>query len=328
MYSNLGSTFNGTAAPVNTGSILIPDGRVILTPNTGTSTSIVNPYNYTISLAAAIPAGFQGSVVISDGRVIFIPFTSTTIGILRVNDVTIAYTQGPTHNVPSPCFSGGTLDPNGNVVMIPYSTSSNIGNYNPQLNTYSNIKGTAVADGAFTGGVLLPNGNIVCVPFTNANICQYSPFSQAISNAGTVGASGTAKFRGGVLAPNGNVILVPSSGTGTSNIGVYNPATRVYYNVQTNTGLSAFNGGCLLPSGNIVFAPFQSANVGMFDPGSLTYSNSTQWGPTGLQAFAGATLVPDGRVIFCSSGVANVGIFQTRTPAPPEFCQSPYFNKY
>jgi hypothetical protein len=123
--------------------------------------------------------------------------------------------------------------------------------------------------------------------------------------------------------------LVPCSGSGSSNIGVFNPVTLTYSNVQTNTGLSAFNGGCLLPSGNIVFAPYQSANVGMFDPGTaLSYSNSTQWGPAGSNAFAGATLVQDGRVVFCPSNVANVGIFQTTTPAAPEFCRTPYFNKY
>jgi hypothetical protein len=88
----------------------------------------------------------------------------------------------------------------------------------------------------------------------------------------------------------------------------------------------------LLPSGNIIFAPSLTitanvglSNVGMFDPsGPGVYSNSTDTGGN----FSGATLLPSGQVVFCPSGSANVGLLDTMTPAPPEMCLAPYFNKF
>jgi hypothetical protein len=108
----------------------------------------------------------------------------------------------------------------------------------------------------------------------------------------------------------------------SSNLSVPSP------NTQAPT---TFGGACLLPSGNIIFAQAQtitanvgSSNVGMFDPNVLSYSNSSRSGGN----FSGASLLPSGQVVFCPSGSANVGILSTMTPAPPEMCLSPYFNKF
>jgi streptogramin lyase len=88
-----------------------------------------------------------------------------------------------------------------------------------------------------------------------------------------------------------------------------------------------FRGGALLPSGNVVFAPGTSANVGMFDPVALTYSNSVATGTSGI-AFSGATLLPNGQVVFTPYDSANVGVIDTFAPVSQEFCLSPYFNKF
>jgi hypothetical protein len=106
-----------------------------------------------------------------------------------------------------------------------------------------------------------------------------------------------------------------------SNILVINPTNFTCSNIITNAG--SFNGGCLTISGNVVFTP-SSSNVGLFDPLALTYSNSSAAG----SGFSGATLVQNGQVVFGPSGGGNVGIYDTLTPAPTEFCLSPYFNKF
>jgi len=65
----------------------------------------------------------------------------------------------------------------------------------------------------------------------------------------------------------------------------------------------------------------------MFDPAALTVSN-IQPKAIGADGFRGATLIPTGQVIFSPLGTANVGVLNMMVPAPPEFCISPYFNKF
>lgn len=69
------------------GSILIPDGRVVLTPWLGSATvGVFNPMTNIFSTYPSTSAGFfayQGSVVVPDGRVIFIPSGVNNIGVFN-----------------------------------------------------------------------------------------------------------------------------------------------------------------------------------------------------------------------------------------------------
>jgi hypothetical protein len=174
------------------------------------------------------------------------------------------------------------------------------------------------------GSISLPSGNVLFSPVGSANVMEYQPGMFAYTSNIVIG---TDLFNGLVLAPNGNVITVPSG----SNICVIDIVGRRSTNVGPITGPSAsnfFKGGTLLPSGNIVFAPGTSANVGMFDPVALTYSNSISTGTSGI-AFSGATLLPSGQVVFTPSDSANVGVLSTFSGGvSPDFCLSPYFNKF
>jgi hypothetical protein len=203
--------------------------------------------------------------------------------------------------------------------------------WSPQLGIFSAV----ATDGSSTwssgpalqqGTCLLPNGNVIAPSPSTANVIQFNPVSLASSNI-TVGTDGYTSL---VLAPNGNVIGVPQN----SNILVINPSAFTSSTVTvpvSNANCTAFfGGGCLLPSGNIIFTPsltltanVGSSNVGMFDPVSLNFSNST---PTGT-SFSGATLIPSGQVVFSPSTYSNIGIYNTMIPVSREFCLSPYFNK-
>jgi len=204
--------------------------------------------------------------------------------------------------------------------------------WSPQLGLLVTISGDAGSGATYyrqfarlqQGACLLPNGNLITPSPGKANVIQFDPVSLAASNI----IVGTDGFNSLILAPNGNVIGTPLN----SNILVINPSTFTASTVpipQSNVNCpSFFNAGCLTPSGNIIFAPsltltanVGSSNVGMFDPGALTFSNSTSIG----SSFTSATLVQSGQVIF---GGANVGIYDTMTPVSTEFCMSPYFNKF
>jgi hypothetical protein len=314
------------------GSVVLNDGRVLFVPFNSTTIGIFNPA--TNQYSSITPSGaptftvgneFIGGVLVPDGDVVFIPYNNSNVCIF--NPSTYAFSNVIRHGAPIPAFFGGCLDPFGNVVCVPASSTSNIGTFDPVLNTFSNVA-KPNAGGGFGGGVTLPNGNIVCIPYTNSNIVQFNPYTGTVSNSlpYDINTVGTVRFRGGVLGPMGNVNCVPS-GTTNSNIGVFNPNTGIFSNIVTNAGGTAFQGGCLLPSGRILFAPLNSSNIGLYDPYTLTYSNSTPVG--GLaSSFVGCSLIRDGRVVFAPNASANVGVVSTLTIPPPEFVMSPFFNKY
>ena len=324
VYGNAASGPSGSSD--YSGSVLLPDGRVLFVPATASNVGIFNPSTglfSTISAAGLTTAAgkFIGGVLLPNGNVIFVPSQSANIG--QFNPVSYTYSNAVAVAAASgTLFAGGVLVPNGNVIFAPAS-SGNVGVYNPTLGTYSNLAAGLGAT-AFSGAVLLPSGNVVFAPASSANIGMYSPYTAAYTNVGPVTPTG---FSGGVLAPNGNVIFVPSSGT---SVGVYNPvilSASGYSTVAIGTPSSGFQGGCMSPTGNVIFAPYASANIGLFDPGALAYSNVSQ-AASGSTKFSGATQLPDGRVVLCPSSSTNVGVVNTLVPVAPEFCLAPYFNKY
>jgi hypothetical protein len=303
------------------GSVLLPDGRVLFIPNNADGVGIYNPT--TNEFSSIIPQGFptgsgtnqfQGGVLLPNGNVVMIP--SGGSNIIVFNPVSYAFSNAARTSG----HQGGVLSPNGNVVLMK-GGGSNIGFFNPNLLTLSNIQ---PGGGSFSGGVLLPNGNIIAVPGSSTNVGMINPVNLTYSNL-VVTNSGT--FLGGVLTPNGNVVLVPTTST---NIGVLNPTTGVYSNAGVGidpTG-SKYIGGVMLPTGNVILVPHGASNVGMFDPVAFSFSNCAATGGFGVQKFRGGTLLPDGRIVFCPFSSKNVSMLDTFTPAPVEFCLSPYFNKF
>ena len=185
------------------------------------------------------------------------------------------------------------------------------------------VQSLTVSYSSSTGAALLPSGNVMFSPGGSSNVMEINPVSLVQSNI----AIGTDGFTGLVLAPNGNVIGVPLE----SNVVVINPANRTSSNVSINpTGnvTGSFSSGSLLPWGNVMFTPGLSANIGMFSPGALTYSNAVTIGSNTNIKFSGSTLLPSGQVILTPAWLGNVGTFSTLTPTTRELCLSPYFNKF
>jgi len=313
------------------GSVLLPDGRVLFVPTNASNVGIYNPA--TLTFSAIVPVGMSGfagqfrcGVLIPNGNVVFVPWNSSNIGMF--NPLTYAYSNVAVGAQPATsCFQGAVLSPTGNVVMIPRN-SANIGIFNPTTRALTNVGPIAGQSiGLFGSGVLLPNGNVVMSPLTSGgNIGVYNTASYVATGFTNVQTFiGTGNFETTVLAPNGNVIMPPST---ASNALVYNPTLGTLSNIVV-PGAGAgnyFQGGCLLPSGNIICCPADSANVGMIDPIARTYSNCAYVSPA-TGKFYGCTLIPNGRVVFTPTNAANVGVLNTFTPAPVEFCLAPYFNK-
>ena len=344
-YGNVATGPKGTGD--YSGSVLLPDGRVLFVPASASNVGFYNPR--TLLFSTVSPAGltgvankFRGGVLCPNGNVAFIPYSISNVGLF--NPMTYVYSNIAVgaNTVTTPGnqlrFQGGVLSPTGNVIMVPRD-SANIGVFNPTTLTLTNVGPIYSGGGSLFGsGVLLPNGNVAMVPLNGGagcNIGMYNTYSLSTTgytNVGPIATTGT--WESVALAPNGNVVLIPAT---SSNVVVYNPtgvasplATSAYTNISAEArsgGTWAFYGSALLPSGNIICVPSDSQNVGMIDPVALTYSNSTPVGGPASKFFGG-TLTVSGQVVFTPASAANVGIVNTMVPAPQEFCMNPLFNKF
>jgi hypothetical protein len=310
VYANITGGPQGQSDYV--GSVLLPDGRVLFVPYNASNIGFFNPMTSTFSsvVASGLTASsnkFRGGVLLPNGNVVFVPASSSNAGMF--NPLNYTYS-----NVPATSgFGGGVLAPNGNVVFIP-NTCANIGQLNPTSLVYSNITSTGVLGGI--GGVLIPNGNVVIGG--TSNICMYNTTANPPIFSNIIGAS----LQSPVLAQNGNIILFSST---VSSVASFNPTTLALSSFGSTTTIAfSLGGGVLLPSGNIVYTG--GTSIAMVDPNVLSASTVLSGIPT--NSFSGATLIPSGQVVFTPYSSANVGILDTMTPAPQEFCLSPYFNKF
>lgn len=314
------------------GGVMLPDGRVLFVPSSASNVGFFNPADRTFT--AVSPAGlssgankYRGGVLAPNGNVIFVPFQTNNVGVY--NPVTSAFSNIGPYNVGTNGFEGGVLARNGKVILVPRE-SANIGIFDHTALTMSNLAIQGTNQTGFIGGVLLPNGNVAFIPANSRNVGMLAADQSSFSNVGPFFTTGSSKFLGGTLAPNGNVIMTPGFLT-SANVAIFNPTNSTCSNVRTGVagGSGAFQGAALLPSGNVIFAPCAASNIGTFDPVALTYSNLTVGGlGTAANKFYGATLIPDGKVVFTPMAVQNVCTLGTFAPAPPEFCLSPYFNRF
>jgi hypothetical protein len=341
VFGNVASGPPASAGGEYAGSVLLPDGRVLFVPQDSSNVGFFNPATglYSAVAPSGLPATaskFRGGVLVPNGNVVFIPWSVSNVGLF--NPVNYTYSNVQTNVGGTLKFQGGVLGPTGNVIMIPRD-SANIGHFNPTTLAFTNV-GPIAAQGAslFGGGCLLPNGNVVMGPLgATGNIGMYNSYSMTSAGFTNVGPiTQGPSWECACYTPTGNVVLPPST---AANIITYNPTfvsnpigagglSNIVY-IGTAGSNNFFQGTSLLPSGNVIFTPTDASNVGMYDPVALTFSNAAAVGTTfGGQKFFGSTLLPDGRVVFCPLKYTNVGMLETQVPAPPEFCISPFFNKF
>jgi hypothetical protein len=312
-----GNVANGPLGSTEySGSVVLPDGRVIFAPYSASNVGVFNPATNqfsTIIPTGARPGNYRGGVLVPDGNVIFIPYLNSNVGVFNPESYFLTNVTATTG------FTGGVLLPSGNVLMVP-DTAVNIGLFDPRELTYS----ANTAATGYQGGVLLPSGNVVFVPHTSITVGQYNPSSGAIQS--TAHGQASPAFSGGVLVQNGRVVMVPYN---SSTVAVYNPENGGSVATTTPTGApaAAFSGGFLTPSGNVIFVPYSSSSFGVYDPSRSTYSTGGFIG-SGTTKFVGGSLMLDGRGIFAPYSYANVVVLNTIGSVPPELCLSPYLNKF
>ena len=139
-------------APIQSGSILLPNGNV-LGASPGTSNIIqYNPSTLAASNLTVGTDGFNGLVLTPNGNVIGVPQNSN---VLVINPSSFTSSNV---TVPSVFFGGGCLTPSGNVIFAPSGSSSNVGMFDSIALTYSN---STPAGASFSSATLVPNGQVV-----------------------------------------------------------------------------------------------------------------------------------------------------------------------
>jgi hypothetical protein len=120
------------------------------------------------------------------------------------------------------------------------------------------------------------------------------------------------KFRSAVLVPNGNVVFIPWQ---NSNVGLFNPVSYQYSNVQVGAAGAGnnlrFQGGVLSPTGNVIMVPRDSANIGVFNPTTLAMTNVGPIAGQGASLFGAGVLLPNGNLVMSPLSSPNIGMYNT-----------------
>lgn len=196
-------------------------------------------------------------------------------------------------------FDGCVVLPNGNVVLVPGISASNVYVYNPINNTFT----TGPSATGYWGGVLAPNGNVILNPRGASTIGIYNYINNSLT---TVNTGVTNAFIGGVLGADSNVYLAPN---GVTYIGVFNTTTSTYTTFSTVP--SGYNHATLLPDGRILFNPAGATGVGVFSPTTWSFTSYTS-GFVGN--YNSAIVLPNSsNVLLIPGNYTNFALFNWKT---------------
>ena len=313
------------------GSVVVPDGRVILAPQipNAVSIGIYNPFTNLFTTVAAGGLGtnyayaLQGTLA-PDGRVIFGPFRTTAIGIF--NPVTSLFTTTTGGLTANPGHMGSCLLPNGKIMFGPYDNAW-IGLFDPVTNLYTTGP-TTIGGQAYGGLVPLPDGRVLMPPnYTGTRIGMYDPFTNTYSVVKT-GLTAGWYAGSGALLPDGTVAILPNI---CANIGLYNPMTNSYTTVRINNDVNvSYWGSKVLPNGLLFMGSNGQtpARNGLFNYQTQTFTSVTATGAGTELSQGSCTLLPDGRIIqppFLN--LSNMGVNTGFTcPVPLDYILNPLFN--
>jgi hypothetical protein len=157
----------------NPGAVLLPDGRVFLTPTPyWNKTYIFNPSNNSFTSTGQIfPVAnyFSGSVLLPNGKVFLVPGDGRT-----------AYVYDPIIN--------SVAAVNGNFPVVTGGGQS------------------------YKGGILMADGRVFCIPFNVRTATIYNPVYNSITSSAVTWPTTAGIVDKGSLMKDGRIFLPPSSG--------------------------------------------------------------------------------------------------------------------
>ena len=96
-------------------------------------------------------------------------------------------------------------------------------------------------------------------------------------------------------------------------------------------GAGAFFGSTLMPNGKVLLTPYNSANIGLYDPSDNSYTNGPAHGK-GADAFYSSTLMPNGKVMLTPRDSTTISIYDPKLNVSAvlglaNYLRLPFFNK-
>lgn len=181
-----------------------------------------------------------------------------------------------------------------------------------QKNLFSESADTTAAADKFYGSVNLPNGKVLFIPYSKNNVGLYTPSTGVYEEGPSVIATGSARYRGGCLHPGtGLVVMAPIL---SRNVGLYNTRNG-QFKLGVNLGASPGYSGAVVSSvlDKVILVPGTSANIGIYDPYTDTFTQGPAHGGTTSTYFSCAEELPDGRILLIPYSAGSFKIFDPIT---------------
>lgn len=298
-------TNNGENATVQyNGVVTLGDGRLFLFPGILDRSSIYDPSTGVFSkLNSPIPAGFANAILLPNGNVCLLPGTPKNICIwspqkntLFTSSIDLSIT-----NVSMP-YNGGTLLPDGRIMLTPYERKDGTVIYDPLTDTikhiYSSAFTTVGGKGFFSGALSIDGKYVYLTPHDSQQMVRVTlaePHVVSFVGVGGTGVSQTGAFSSSVQLPNGKLFLTPFN---ASSAALYDPVANTI--TLIGTGLFSANGqnyitSILLPDGRVCMIPYKATAFAFYNFKDESFTFSKAVGDT-PEKFRGATVLENGNV--------------------------------
>jgi len=298
-------TNNGANAIVQyNGLVTLSDGRLLLFPGALDVGSIYDPSTGVFSkIPVQIPAGFANGMLLPNGKVCFIPGAPKNISIWdpQTNTLSASKIDLSINGVSTP-YNGGTLLPNGNILLTPYGRKDGTVIYDPINDTvkhiYSSAFTTVGGRGFFSGSLSLDGKYVYLVPHDSVQMVRISlsePHTVSFVGAGGLGISQTEAFSSSVQLPNGKIFLTPYN---ASSAALFDPVANTITLIGKDKFLANrrnYITSILLPDGRVCMAPYGATAFAFYNYKDDSFTFSKAVGNT-LQKYRGATVLENGDV--------------------------------
>jgi hypothetical protein len=276
-------------------------------PSINTPNVLLNNISYTTDLikqASAINPTTSNLTTINQ----WVQKLTNTVGLgaaYQPSWATITANSYSAISVTGKAFRGAILVPDGRIICIPDTDSSNVGVFYTSNNVYSNII-TGVSAGG--GGCLLPDGRVAMSPYFGTTWPVFNPVTNTITNYGTVPAS--SFLMGTILGADGNAYSMGVNGT----LGIFNPKTNTATTYPTGLTPQPGGPGQLMPDGRIIWGTHNQSYLAIWNSATWT-ATSVPPGGFGSQRLTATSWLPQGYSIFFpfDTGGSNICAYTPST---------------
>jgi hypothetical protein len=298
-------TNNGANAVVQyNGVVTLSDGRLLLLPGALDVGSIYDPTTGIFSkIPVQIPAGFANGILLPNGSVCLVPGAPKNIAIwnpqtnvLITSKIDLSITGGSTP------YNGGTLLPNGKIMLTPYGRKDGTVIYDPLTDTvkhiYSSAFTTVGGNGFFSGAISLDGKYIYLAPHDSQQMVKVSlnaPYTVSFVGTGNLGITQTGAFSSSVQLPNGKIFLTPYN---ASSAALFDPVANTITLIgrdKFTVNAKNFITSILLPDGRVCMVPYGATAFAYYNYKDDSFTFSKAVGAT-LQKYRGATVLESGDI--------------------------------